>query len=159
MASSAKVIAGGGIGLATVVALSIPLVEHWEGKRNDPYRDIGGKLTWCYGETAGTPKARYTDAECSAMLERSLTSHARGVLVCIPEAAPLETKAAFVSFGYNVGVSAACSSRAAKRLRAGDVVGACNALLNWVYVGKRRVQGLVNRRTAERALCLKGVPA
>ncbi len=148
-------VAGGGI--AAVILLATPTVMHWEGLRNDPYLDVGGIRTVCYGETASVQNRRYSRAECEVMLERSLIKHATPVLKCLPLTAPLEVKAAFVSFGYNVGVSAACGSKAAQAARRGDYRVACRALGNWVFVGKRRVQGLVNRRADETSLCLKGV--
>lgn len=143
-------------GVGAVLALAAPLIMAWEGYSRDPYLDLAKIPTVCIGETH-VPMRRYTDAECAAMFQRSLLKHATPVLECLPATAPVEVKAAFVSFGYNVGVSAACGSKAARKARAGDYAGACNSLLNWAYVGKKRVQGLVNRRNAERALCLKGV--
>ena len=61
---------------------------------------------------------------------------------------------AAVSFSYNVGPSAFCKSTMVKKWNAGDYAGGCNELAKWVYVGGRRVQGLANRREAERKLCL-----
>lgn len=146
-------VAGGGI--AAVLALATPMVMRWEGLRLDPYKDVAGISTVCWGETA-VPMRRYSRAECDAMLSASLAKHAGPVLECLPPAAPLAVKAAFVSFGYNVGTSAACGSVAAQRVRAGRYAEGCQALMNWVYVKKQRSQGLVNRRTDERALCLQG---
>lgn len=147
-------VAGGAV--MAVVLLATPMVARWEGISRDPYVDLAGILTVCRGETQVAMR-RYTVAECDAMFERSLIKHATPILGCLPPSAPVPVKAAFVSFGYNVGVKAACGSKAAQRARAGDFGAACNSLMNWVYVGKRRVQGLVNRRAAERDLCLKGV--
>jgi lysozyme len=146
-------LAGGGA--AAVLALATPLIMAWEGLRLDPYRDVAGIATVCWGET-NVPMRRYTRAECDAMLAKSIEKHASPVLACLPDHAPLEVKAAFVSFGYNVGTSAACSSTAARRVREGRYPEACNALMAWVNAGGRRVQGLVNRRAAERELCLQG---
>lgn len=150
---------GGAAGLAAVLALAGPMVSRWEGRSLDPYRDIANVWTVCDGETA-VPMRRYTDAECDAMRERSLRRHASPILQCLPPAAPVEVKAAFTSFGYNVGVTAACNSTAARKARAYDYRGACDGLLAWnkARVGGqlRFVQGLANRRADERALCLKG---
>lgn len=152
--------ASGAVGLAAVIALAGPMVSKWEGRSLDPYPDIGGVITVCDGETA-VPMRRYTPAECDAMLAASLRRHAGPILECLPPSAPLEVKAAFTSFGYNVGVSAACSSTAARKARAYDYRGACDALLAWnkarVNGELRFVQGLANRRADERALCLKGL--
>lgn len=62
---------------------------------------------------------------------------------------------AFVSFAYNVGPGAFCSSTLVRKLNASDYVGACNELPRWVYgPGQVKLQGLVNRREQERRLCL-----
>lgn len=60
----------------------------------------------------------------------------------------------YVSFAYNVGAHAFCTSTLVRKLNAGDYVGACNELSRWVNAGGVRVQGLVNRREAERKRCL-----
>jgi lysozyme len=146
-----------GLGVGAVVALALPVVAAWEGLRLEPYYDIGGVVTWCHGETAGMPKAHYSREECRVLLERSLVKHAQPVLECLPLEAPLEVKAAFASFAYNVGSSAACRSSAAKFARAGDYTRACSSLEAWIYVKGKRIQGLVNRRAAEQALCLEGL--
>src|SRR5262249_45072132 len=65
--------------------------------------------------------------------------------------------AAYIVFSYNVGSSGACRSTSFARLNRGDHRGACDALMNWVYAQGKVVKGLVNRRTAERKLCLEGV--
>jgi len=65
----------------------------------------------------------------------------------------------WISFSYNVGSGAFCSSTAVAKLNALDYAGACNELSRWVYVKGRKVQGLVNRREAERTLCLKPIPS
>jgi len=65
---------------------------------------------------------------------------------------------AFVDIAYNIGVSGFCGSSMARRTNAGDMVGACNALLMWDKVGGKEVRGLTRRRQAERELCLKGLP-
>ena len=152
--------ASGVAGLAAVIALAGPMVSKWEGRRLDPYLDLANVWTVCDGETAVRMR-RYTHAECDAMLAASLRKHAGPIIECLPPTAPLEVRAAFTSFGYNVGVSAACSSTAARKARAYDYRGACDALLAWnkarVNGELRFVQGLANRRADERALCLKGL--
>jgi len=61
-----------------------------------------------------------------------------------------------VQFAYNIGPDALCKSTLMRKLNAGDYAGACNEMTKWVYAGGRKVQGLVNRREAERKLCLGG---
>jgi lysozyme len=45
----------------------------------------------------------------------------------------------------------------ARKANAGDMRGACDALLLWNRVGGREVAGLTKRRQRERELCLKGL--
>lgn len=59
-----------------------------------------------------------------------------------------------VSFAYNVGGAAFCSSTLVRLWNLGDYEGGCNELTRWVYVKGRKVQGLVNRRERERLQCL-----
>lgn len=158
--SKARLALTGAASLAAAVALAGPMVSKWEGRRNDPYLDIAKVWTVCDGETA-VPMRHYSDRECDAMREASLRRYGGPILECLPPGAPLEVKAAFVSFGYNVGVTAACNSSAAGKARAWDYRGACDGLLAWnkarVNGQLRFVQGLANRRADERALCLKGL--
>lgn len=67
-------------------------------------------------------------------------------------------KVAFVDAAYNIGVGAFCGSSMARRATAGDMVGACDALLMWNKVDGKEVRGLTRRRAAERELCLGGLP-
>lgn len=150
-------------GLVAVMALAEPTIRKWEGYSNDPYRDVAGILTVCVGETAGVQNRRYSDAECGAMLQRSLRAHASPILACLPASTPLSVAVAFVIFGYNVGVANACGSTAAKHVWRGDYARACNGLTAWNKIThpitRKKVvsQGLVNRRADERAICLKGL--
>lgn len=144
-----------GIVSAAALALAIPLVAKWEGKSNDPYLDIVKVPTVCFGETR-VPMRRYSDAECNAMLGAAL-KHDFGaqVLRCIPTLADRPRQlAAALSLAYNVGTQAVCGSTVARRFNARDWRGGCEALMMWTRAGGRVVQGLVNRRRDERALCL-----
>lgn len=158
--SKLRIAAGSAAGLAAVIAIAGPMVTKWEGRSNDPYLDIANVWTVCDGETA-VPMRRYSDRECDAMREASLRKHGGPILECLPAGAPIEVKAAFVSFGYNVGVNAACNSTAARKARAHDYRGACDGLMAWnkarVNGQLRPVQGLTNRRADERRLCLSGL--
>lgn len=142
---------------ATAAAALIALVATWEGKSNDPYRDIVGVWTVCYGETK-VEMRRYSDPECKAMLEQSLVGYADPVLKRNPELKghPHQLAAA-VSLAYNIGPSAYSRSTVARRFSAGNWKSACDAFLMWRYAGGKEVRGLLNRRKAERQLCLKGL--
>jgi len=147
------------VGAVAATAL-LSFTPAFEGTELSTYRDMGGVLTYCTGATENAAWGKtYTPAQCRAQLDRDLERHAAGIAMCIPLARLTDgQKVAFVDVAYNVGVSAFCGSSMARRTNAGDMVGACNALLMWNKVGGKEVRGLTRRRQAERELCLKGRP-
>lgn len=160
-----KVAAGAGIGGAVagaVMAVALPFTAQHEGLRLKAYLDPVGIWTICYGETlnvkAGQEK---TLNDCYKMLEVRLAYFAWQVdAAVIPPMKP-EMHAALASFAYNAGMANFNSSTLLRKLNSGDPVGACNELPKWKY-GTRAGQkvilpGLVKRRAAERALCLRGI--
>ena len=143
------------IGTAAVGLVAV--VAQWEGKRNEPYRDLIGIATVCYGET-NVPMRRYSDEECKDMLAGSLATYAEAVLKRNPELAGHDPQIiAASSLTYNIGIAAYNRSTVARRFSAGDWRGACDAFLAFSYAGGKRVQGLVNRREAERRICMRGL--
>lgn len=78
----------------------------------------------------------------------------RAVKRCAPVPMYQHEFDSWVSFTYNVGEAAFCNSTAAKKLKALDYAGACDEMLNWVYVKGRKVAGLMKRREKERQQCL-----
>lgn len=138
-------------------AILTPFVAGWEGKSNDPYADLTGVLTVCYGETR-VEMRRYTDAECEEMLANALGDFAQGVLARNPNLKDRPHQlAAATSLAYNIGITAYRGSTAAKRFEAGDFKGACEAIKLWTKAGGKVVKGLVNRREAEYKLCMTGL--
>lgn len=149
-------IAGGAVAAALVIAT--PLIAKWEGRRNDPYDDVIGVKTVCYGETRVAMR-RYSDAECLAMLKKAVEEFMGPVLKCTPILADKpKPLAAATSFSYNIGSPAYCRSTAARLFNAGDIKGGCKAMSRWTYAGGRKLPGLVNRRADEVRLCLEGLP-
>ncbi|MBX3580115.1 MAG: lysozyme [Rhizobiaceae bacterium] len=144
------------------MAMAIALVAGWEGVRTVAYPDrlANGIPTVCFGETRGVKLGdEYTLDECKVMLGDALVDFEQGMRACLkaPDALPGKSYVAFLSASYNIGVRAFCGSSMARLANAGDLEGACNALLRWTRAGGREVKGLVNRRKAEQALCLAGV--
>ena len=148
--------------VAAWVIVCATVVAGFEGLRTSTYFDVGGVPTVCFGETKNiNPGDKYTPAQCREMLgNRLVTDFGPGVDRCVRHALPDTRKAAYTSFAYNVGVGAFCRSSVAKRENAGDVVGACDALLlyNKITVAGVLVYspGLARRRQQERQLCLAG---
>lgn len=150
----------GGLTAATLAAAAA-FITPWEGIRTLAYRDPIGVWTVCIGETEGVkPGDRYTVEHCTYMLIKKLPRYWGEIAACMgPELVSRQTeqrKVAFLSFAYNVGSGAFCRSTLLRKLRAGDVRGACNELLRWNKAGGNALRGLTRRREAERKLCLEG---
>jgi GH24 family phage-related lysozyme (muramidase) len=147
------------------IAIAVPLVAKWEGLEVKAYLDTIAKppvWTVCYGETEGVrPHEVRTEVQCRDGLRRGLARYRADLhryFAPDTKAArlPPTRDAAFVSTAWNVGVHGLGKSTAVRRLNAGDVVGACEAITWWNKAGGRVIRGLVNRRSEEQALCLKG---
>ena len=151
---NAKLVATVGGGAALILTA---LVAQFEGKRNDPYKDIVGVWTVCYGETRVEMK-RYSDAECKDMLADGIADFAQPVLARNPELKGHDAQlSAAVSLAYNIGQDAYRRSSVARLFSAGQWKQACDAFLKWSYAGGKQVKGLLNRRQQERAVCLRGL--
>ncbi len=135
------------------------LTPSFEGTELKTYRDIGGVLSYCTGATENAQWGKtYTPEECRAQLDRDLARHADGISKCIDFGKLTDgQKVAFVDAAYNIGVANFCSSSMAHRANAGNLAGACDALLKWDHVGTKQVAGLTRRRIAEREICLEGI--
>jgi lysozyme len=144
---------------AGLAALCCTLVGGFEGVRTIAYKDPIGLPTACFGETKNIRMGMsFTMDQCKGMLLDSLIEHEDGMQRCLGAVTlPDKTHAAALSFTYNVGVGNFCSSTFARKLKAGDIAGACNELPKWVYARGIKFKGLENRRAAERELCLQGL--
>lgn len=152
-----------------LLGAALSFYTSWEGRAYTAYQDSGKVWTICAGVTEGVHKGMTaTDAECDQMEKAQILIHEARLLACAPElqSVPDKTYIAINSWAYNVGTGAACQSTLIKRIKAGDIRGACEQLSRWVYVNGKLIKGLQNRRvngsagrTSERSLCLAGVPA
>lgn len=161
MSAKKKTLAGV-VGAITAAILFVTVPAH-EGEVLTTYKCPANVWTVCYGDTdpaMAIPGVTYTREECLRSLERQLIAHAEPVLDCLdidPEAFPNQT-AAFVSLAYNIGPGAFCKSTVAKRWRAGDYAGACQAIEMWRYAKGKELPGLARRRADERRLCETDLP-
>jgi len=151
----------GAAGVVTAAGLlALAVVGNYEGLRLYAYKDVIGTWTYCYGETKGAkPGMKFTKEECDILFIGSLTRHEAGMRKCLrnPDALPDKTYISFLSLTYNAGVGNFCKSSMARLANAGNLRGACDALLRWNKAGGRVISGLVKRRNTERKLCLEGV--
>lgn len=173
----------GGV-LVLASAALIAFIGDWEDKRKPDgstdtvvYADRLAKglpTVGCYGITkhvTGEPVIVgdvWSHERCERVLGEALQNPQYGILNCISYKGLTQNQFdAFSSFAWNVGVTAACGSRAAGLMDEGRVVEACNAISrtpagkpNWSNSGGVFVQGLYNRRLAETKMCLvPSVPA
>lgn len=145
--------AGGG-----ALAIAAVLIPNFEGVEHQPYRDVVGVLTVCYGHTGKDIMLgkTYTEAECQALLSKDLHSVARQIDPYITVDIPEHTRAALYSFVYNVGAGNFKTSTLLYKLNQGDTQGACDQLRRWTYAGGKQWRGLMNRREIEHAVCTWG---
>lgn len=143
--------------LAGSIALATPIVTYYEGYESKVYLDPVGIPTVCYGHVVDpdTPiDTLFTKDACDDLLKKDLEIAAIGVSRCVKGFIPDHTKAAFISFTYNVGVGNFCKSTARRLLEMQKFVEACHELPKWVYAKGQKLPGLVKRRQAEMKLCL-----
>ena len=153
------------VGAATAAAIYIaaPLIELVEGVENKPYIDIAGVKTVCAGITGPDVVwgKTYSNRECRNLLEKHIKIHGKYVENAVTYPIAPETRAALISFSYNVGGSAMSKSTAVRLINRGKVEQGCKALGLWnkaTVNGKKVViKGLVNRRNEEIKLCLSGL--
>lgn len=156
-------------------ALTSPIayttLDRWEGNVLKVYADMlaNGRPTRCAGDTnhdmpVGT---KLTDDQCREINKLTLIEYGTAVLECTNwEMLDADRLVGLTIFAINVGKRGACGSQAVKAINAGRVAEGCNLIArkpdgspNWSNAGGRYVQGLQNRRQAERALCAKGLPS
>ena len=144
---------------AAVAAAAVAIVGAFEGLRTLAYRDSVGVPTVCFGETRGVHMGdKYTVDQCKQMLGNRLVEFEAGMRACLrnPDALPDGPYIASLSLSYNIGTGAFCRSSVRRYLDAGQIKQACDAFRNFTKAGGYTLPGLVKRREAERALCLKG---
>lgn len=153
------------VGAATAAAIYIaaPLIELVEGVESKPYMDIAGVPTVCAGITGPDVilGKKYSNRECRNLLEKHIKIHGKYVQDAVTYPIAPETRAALISFSYNVGGSAMRNSTAVRLINQGKIEQGCKALGMWNKArvnGKLKVvKGLVNRRNEEIKLCLSGL--
>lgn len=161
-----KMIAGAlGASAAVVIAITA-LIQPWEGRIYRAEKDMGGVWSVCDGHTGPdiVVYKTYTDRECDALTLADAQKAEAAVDRLVKTRIGDYTKAALISFTYNVGIEAFARSTLLKKLNSGDIAGACEQLSRWRYVNGKAVKGLMNRRylgdatrISERELCLRGI--
>jgi len=139
---------------------AVDLIKRWEGFSPVWYRDGGGVRTIGYGTTALSRAINphqidppITRDEGETLLLRSIRQE---YAACVREnvTAPLTDLqyGALVSLCYNIGCGAFSDSTLVLLLNAGQEEEAEKEFLEWKYVNGNVIDGLLQRRKAERAL-------
>ncbi|VEI68133.1 Phage-related lysozyme (muraminidase) [Serratia quinivorans] len=135
----------------------LELIANLEGCRLSPYQCSAGVWTSGIGHTAGVNPGRpITEREAAVNLVADVMQVEKRLAQCMPVAMPQPVYDAVVSFAFNVGTGAACSSTLAHFINKKQWSAACNQLPRWVFVNGVRSAGLENRRVREVALCMTG---
>lgn len=155
---------------AFIAALTGPLaigtLERWEGNITRVYADqlANGLPTFCAGRTDTTAKVgtKLTDDYCREVNKITLLEYGYSILECVEWDYLTEKRLiALTTFAINIGKAGACGSQAVRHINAGRIEQGCNLIAytpggtpNWSSAGGKFVQGLHNRRKAERIMCL-----
>lgn len=140
-----------------VLALStVAGIKAHEAFRKDAYLPTPNDVpTIGYGTTEGVKMGdTITPQRATERLVEELDSiYVRGVKRCVKVPLFDYEFGAYISFTYNVGVSAFCGSTLVKKLNLGDYAGACAELSRWDKQKGKVLRGLTIRRKEERAIC------
>ncbi|NJO76842.1 MAG: lysozyme [Leptolyngbyaceae cyanobacterium RM1_406_9] len=132
------------------------MIKRFEGFRTQAYICPAGVPTIGYGSTLGVRMGdRITQQGAEELLQRDLVRFEQAVSDAVKVPLTSNQYSALVSFAFNVGIGAFQRSTLLKLLNQRNYQGAADQLLLWNKGGGRVLQGLVNRRQAERALFLK----
>ena len=127
-----------------------------EGYRGEAYIPIKGDVpTIGFGTTAGVKLGdKITPVQALGRAVADVEKFEGALKRCVKVPLYQHEYDAYISFSYNVGSGAFCSSTLVKKLNASDYDGACKELLRWDKAGGRRVEGLAKRRQKEYAQCI-----
>jgi GH24 family phage-related lysozyme (muramidase) len=134
----------------------LELIKRFEGCRLQAYQDVAGVWTIGYGHTSGVlPGQTITQTQAEEMLKNDLMYYASCVQALIDNKTILfnvnqNMFDALTSFCYNLG-----KGNLLRLVKGRTVSEVAKAMLLYVNAGGKVVQGLVNRRNAERDLFLK----
>lgn len=145
----------------------------WEGEAQYtvyPDKLAGGLPTVCKGITRHTSPYPvvvgevWSKEKCREVEEKVVLDTQRKLRECINYLVPQQVFDALTSHAHNFGWPSTCNSQSVKEINKGNIEKGCDLLAyrpdgspNWSYAEGKFVQGLHNRRIAERELCLSGL--
>ena len=139
----------------------LDLIKQFESFRAAPYLCSAGVPTIGYGTTVypNGIKVKLSDQKITQQLAETFLQHhvnaiEKDVSRLVKVTLSQNQFDALMSFVYNVGLGAFRDSTLLKLLNAGDIDGASKQFERWNKAGGKIVDGLTNRRNAEKALFL-----
>ncbi len=152
-------------GDTAVFPLCMPLIKQFEGFSAAVYKDSAGIPTIGYGSItypSGTPVTMndppITEPEAESYLSFQMSQKSAAIAPFLQRIASLHQAAAMLSLTYNIGTNAFKASSVLRSFNANDIPAAADAFLMWdkatVDGQLVVVQGLYNRRVAERTIFL-----
>jgi GH24 family phage-related lysozyme (muramidase) len=137
-------------------------IKRWEGFRSKLYNDPAGHCTIGYGfllHKGNCTKDDYekykdgiSETEATKQLKEKLSSYEKSVNDMVKVPLTQEQFDALVSFTYNIGSSNLEKSDLLKKLNKQDYKSVPDEMMRWVYAGRKKLNGLVNRRKSEAKL-------
>jgi lysozyme len=141
--------------MPSINSAGLELVKRFEGCSLVAYADPVGVWTIGYGRTSGVvPGQTCTQTQAEVWLVEQLQEVANQVQNETDVVLNPNQFSALVSFAYNLGITALADSTLMFYVNQRKFDLAANEFSRWVYAGGRVLQGLVNRRAAEKALFL-----
>jgi lysozyme len=129
-----------------------------EGYKTEVYKDSGGLPTIGYGHLLLKGESYpngITKLKAQQLLEQDLKIAAKGVDKYLKVSVNANQKAALISLAYNIGVGAFSKLILLEKVNNREFVAAASRFPStYITVKGKEVQGLVNRRNAEKILFL-----
>lgn len=155
------------IGIVTTLSagalIAAYFIAPFEGETFKAYKDGANVWTDCKGHTLNVHEGDVaTKAQCDEFYKEDIVRAETSYNDFITnQNIPANVQAATISLIFNTGAKAFKTSTLAKKLNAGDIVGACNEFPRWHFVNGKNCEllsnncsGIVKRRLQEKELCL-----
>lgn len=133
------------------------LIKKFEGLRLDVYKDVVGLPTVGYGHLIKDGEdfgVAISQEQADNILDDDLKTTVKCVNALVRYPLTQQEFDAVVCLTFNIGCRALQSSTLLKLINTGDIEGAAEQFLRWDFAKKKKIQGLTNRRIAERHLFL-----
>jgi len=147
--------------MRSVPSPAIDIIVAFEGFSAKPYLCPAGIPTIGYGSTQyrNGKKITLKDPAVTKMQAMDILLHeaqkfANAVDAMVHSPMTDNQFSALISFAYNLGSGRLRASTLLRKINRGDYFGAANEFDKWVFAGRKKLKGLVRRRSAEKWLFL-----